>query len=446
MNEAPADRPDLEPSSPESLAKEAADARANVSPDQAPGFFGIDTTPLEVASAERSEPGVASDVGWLVAVEPGAAGTFPGPVLLPVDRVPLWRTFLWIGGGLAGMTAYVGLFFLGGEPAKFATAGLESLPFLVLALLAYAGRRQLWAKILAMLYLGGVVGLTGLVWLALTWTARKDPAALREVLLSVPLAVGLAALCFAAPVRRWAAYFLPLEPNSFVHATALASVVALTVLMVAPLLALGEPPLLLVIKHGPQFHGRAPEVGSLREELYGLAWLVPVAFVAVGFPLVRTLPEARARLGLTWPRQRRIEAALVGVVVLVGAMSALDIGIDLAWQVLGWRTTDERAFAELVRFANSPGGAVIVGLVAGLGEELAVRGVLQPRLGILTSNLFFTALHAPQYNFDALLSVFLMGLVLGVVRKYTDTTTSAVVHGTYDFSLILLGYLGVGGF
>ena len=65
---------------------------------------------------------------------------------------------------------------------------------------------------------------------------------------------------------------------------------------------------------------------------------------------------------------------------------------------------------------------------------------MQPRLGILLSNLLFTALHAWQYNWDGLLSVFLIGLVLGVIRKKTNTTTSAVVHGTYDFTLIMLTY------
>jgi membrane protease YdiL (CAAX protease family) len=68
-----------------------------------------------------------------------------------------------------------------------------------------------------------------------------------------------------------------------------------------------------------------------------------------------------------------------------------------------------------------------------LSEELFVRGALQPRFGILVSNILFTALHATQYNFDALTSVFLAGIVLGLIRKYSNTTTSAIVHGLYDF-------------
>jgi len=80
----------------------------------------------------------------------------------------------------------------------------------------------------------------------------------------------------------------------------------------------------------------------------------------------------------------------------------------------------------------------VIGITAGLGEELAVRGALQPRLGILLSNLFFTSLHALQYNWDSLLVVFVVGLICGLVRKRTNTSTSAIVHGVYNFTLIML--------
>ncbi len=83
----------------------------------------------------------------------------------------------------------------------------------------------------------------------------------------------------------------------------------------------------------------------------------------------------------------------------------------------------------------------MIGVTAGVGEEMVVRGVLQPRLGILVSNLFFVGLHAFQYGFDALLSVFIIGLILGIVRARTNTTTSAIAHGTYDFILVMISAL-----
>jgi hypothetical protein len=72
-----------------------------------------------------------------------------------------------------------------------------------------------------------------------------------------------------------------------------------------------------------------------------------------------------------------------------------------------------------------------------------VRGALQPRLGLLLSNLFFVSLHAFQYGFDALLSVFIVGLVLGIVRARSNTTTSSIVHGLYDFILVMISALAL---
>jgi membrane protease YdiL (CAAX protease family) len=80
---------------------------------------------------------------------------------------------------------------------------------------------------------------------------------------------------------------------------------------------------------------------------------------------------------------------------------------------------------------------VLIGVTAGVGEEMAVRGLLQPRIGLFASNLVFTSLHAFQYGPDALLSVFVIGLILGIVRARSNTTTSAIVHGVYDFALVI---------
>ena len=88
-------------------------------------------------------------------------------------------------------------------------------------------------------------------------------------------------------------------------------------------------------------------------------------------------------------------------------------------------------------------GALVVGVCAGLGEELLVRGVLQPRLGLLLSNALFTAMHAGQYGWDMLLVIFFVGTAFGLVRKYRSTI-SALVHGLYDAVLILLAVNAAG--
>jgi membrane protease YdiL (CAAX protease family) len=279
------------------------------------------------------------------------------------------------------------------------------------------------------------------------------------------LSAGVLSLCmFVRRVRRTAAGLLPMYSDSFVHTVALATMVALILVQLIPVTVLGQPPLLEMITHFEE-HRRELErtnpdlvnssmsakmISELGKEdqsldyVAFLAWLVPSAVLAVGFPFVRTIRESLIRVGLVRPSVGQIVFALFAAIALVGVMLGLDAGISALWNKMGWPTTNEKAVEKLLNFAISPLGAVLIGVVAGLGEELFVRGVLQPRMGIVLSNLFFTAMHALQYNWDGLLSVFLIGLALGVIRKRTNTTTSAIVHGTYDFILLLLTYYSTG--
>ncbi len=143
------------------------------------------------------------------------------------------------------------------------------------------------------------------------------------------------------------------------------------------------------------------------------------------------------RLDFVTPTVLQVVGGVVGGVVLaVVAALGLDPGINQLWRSMGWGTTDVEAFSKLMSQLITPLGAVLIGVTAGVGEELAVRGLLQPRIGLIASNLVFTSLHAFQYGVDALLSVFIIGLVLGLVRMRTNTTTSAIVHGVYDFVLV----------
>jgi membrane protease YdiL (CAAX protease family) len=367
----------------------------------------------------------------------------------PPVHLGFWVTFFITGGGL------VALLFVGGETALIAASGLQAQVFVLLVLLAYAGMTRSWLRPLAFVYwtflLGGFgLAMIGLAALAVQETSRAtdtpqpwDAAPIAWSALGVLLSLLLGVTCFAPAVRRLAARFMPLDPESFVHATALATVVGLAAVCFVPLLTLGQPPILLL----PELmNGAASKGEEQRSELYELAWLVLVSVMAVGYPLARTMAESGQRLGLVGPRMRHAVFALVAGLLLVPAMWGVDEGVTWLWRRLGWPTTDSTAMSELFKAFLNPVGAIVIAVTAGIGEELAVRGALQPRLGILLSNLFFTALHALQYNFDGLLSVFLVGLVFGVIRKRTNTTTSAMVHGTYDFLLVMLMYLEVPGF
>jgi membrane protease YdiL (CAAX protease family) len=70
-------------------------------------------------------------------------------------------------------------------------------------------------------------------------------------------------------------------------------------------------------------------------------------------------------------------------------------------------------------------------LSAGLGEEITLRGALQPRLGILLCSVLFASAHV-QYTWFGMATIGLLGLALGGIRARTNTTTAIVVHSLYD--------------
>lgn len=390
----------------------------------------------------RSIPGSIGPAGG----EPSAA---PGR-----GRRPAWRP-LGLGAALAAGLVALGLL---GELGAFLTAGVNVAPFAGLAVLAALGERRDWARwltylSLALLNLGLLALSFSLVAAAalgpsLTDVDRLGPAALarlRPALLYLALGLPLAALTLLPlrpPVRRWFECRLPLRPGSLLNATGLSAVLALTALPLLALIVLdGRPPLLTLVR----LPGGADVSLRPQDQVYGLVWLLPASLLMVGYPLRRTFGAALTRLGLTRPGPQQ---ALIGVgagIALLMLAQALDPAIARLWEALGWPRTDTQAFERLIAGLITPLGAVVIGVTAGLGEEVAVRGVLQPRVGLLPANLAFTAVHAYQYSFDGLLSVLLIGLALGLLRARTSTTTSAIAHGIYNFTLVLAAALGIGG-
>jgi membrane protease YdiL (CAAX protease family) len=87
---------------------------------------------------------------------------------------------------------------------------------------------------------------------------------------------------------------------------------------------------------------------------------------------------------------------------------------------------------------QNPLGAVILGASAGIGEEAIFRGALQPRYGLVIPSLLFALLHGPQYGFNlTLLGLFGVSVILGLERKYVNTTASMITHALFNAIQIL---------
>ncbi|HET9131312.1 MAG TPA: hypothetical protein VFO86_10210, partial [Terriglobia bacterium] len=142
---------------------------------------------------------------------------------------------------------------LGGEFREFASAGLESFPFAILTVLAYASNpKGFGGKLLTLIYWIFLVGAVGIAAFAMTavvvlqikvGATDVPPPTTSQILrilaagLALLAAGGIGLLCFSPWLRRHAANRLNLDSRSFVHATALATTVAMAIMCVVPLLA-----------------------------------------------------------------------------------------------------------------------------------------------------------------------------------------------------------------
>ena len=88
--------------------------------------------------------------------------------------------------------------------------------------------------------------------------------------------------------------------------------------------------------------------------------------------------------------------------------------------------------------AGGPLAGVAVALSIALGVELFFRGAFQPRIGLpVTALAYLSTIFLPPLT-PALLAPVALAIALGVLRRWTNTTTCIIAHALYNCALILV--------
>jgi membrane protease YdiL (CAAX protease family) len=244
-----------------------------------------------------------------------------------------------------------------------------------------------------------------------------------ELAATLLLAAGLSLLLAADRVRALLLRPLGLDPASPVHAvvavaivlTVLTSIVLFSVLQREPATSIALYP---------------------TDSMVSLVSDVAIALAGVGFMLTRDFRTAGARLDLRPLRVRHLAWALGAATLfhlVVGAMEWTESIV-----LPGFHALEERFDYEFVGIPRLA-GAALVSVTAGVGEEILFRGALQPRIGIVASAVLFAMLHV-QYQVPGVLMILAVGLALGVLKRWTSTTFTVVVHVVYDLGAFLLDF------
>lgn len=232
------------------------------------------------------------------------------------------------------------------------------------------------------------------------------------------------------PTRRLLGRIMPIDPSSPVHTLAL----VLTGYLV------GNTLLTLVLGGLEELAETAVAVTVADVVIQQLAF-VAVAFVGVGVIIRRDPKSTLDRLGLVRPTATQLLIGLAWIAILV-FMQGLAGGI-WAWLNPDLAATLEGLNESLLGDFDTVGEWLILALAAGIGEEILFRGAIQPVFGLGITSLLFAVVHV-QYGFTPItVVVFLIGIILGLIRKRYNTTTAIFVHVGYNFTLGLLSLLAV---
>lgn len=231
------------------------------------------------------------------------------------------------------------------------------------------------------------------------------------------LILTLAARPVADAVAR--ALFHTVTPNRTERLTARITAIAF---LAFPVLALLRPEMLDMLR------SQEGELITPQGLVAQMAGLVTLGLAGIGLALKRDWREARERLGLTAMQPRHWMWAVIGLAAVAG------VNLGMEWvekHVFPDLAVQDEAATQLIAAHLSLGATILLGISAGVGEEVTVRGALQPRLGLLLSSLLFASGHV-QYTWFGVLTVGLLGVSLGFIRQRSNTTTAIVVHGLYD--------------
>ncbi len=278
---------------------------------------------------------------------------------------------------------------------------------------------------------------------ALTISLNPANAELRDMIdpLQAMIVAGFALFCAtfgynlirSEETREWLAGRLTAyKPNSAVHLTAvLLALLVLTLNMFQFVLTGG-------------LDGVAESVEASGVSVYAslfetVLWLV-AAFLGVGFAIRRTMPATLERLGLRTPTSRDM---LTGLGIGVGLFLASVI-FTAVWQSLA----DPETFAQQIRaaegFTRQLQTLPVILLVTGgaaVGEEIFMRGALQPIFGIGLTSAFFALLHTQYLLTPTFGFIFLVGVVLGLIRRNVGTTAALLAHFVYNVAPFILAML-----
>ena len=175
---------------------------------------------------------------------------------------------------------------------------------------------------------------------------------------------------------------------------------------------------------------------------YGGIAFTTLALCGVGIFIARSSKTIRQRLSLLKPNKINITLGVFIIfasfvydwywIVYTHHLSGQDIAFRLSYY-------NSETFTLCNSFLLSVIFAMLASACAAAGEEILIRGALQPVFGILPAALMHGLLHGQfAHNNIFVVQVTIWSLFLGLVKRYTNTSTTIIGHAGFNMFTILL--------
>jgi uncharacterized protein len=313
------------------------------------------------------------------------------------------------------------------------------IPGIILALLLstwahFANDKPFLAIALYVVFGLGAIGFTAFGVLVLLTGDRaaaeleQDIAANRSGVFMIAAGV-LVGLALIPQVRQLLAKVTPINPASKPDMLGLVIIAAMSVMMIWSI------DLTFTDSNGETDFGTVDNLALIGQA----ALLVGISYFAVGGAINRDLRSVKDRLGLHMPTFNQVVVSLALVVPLFIISAIGGILTDIFQP--GFTEEIDSIVGEVTADLINVQGAILIGLSAGIGEEVLFRGAMQPTFGIVLTSLVFMVIHV-QYGFSfVLISLFFTSIVFGIQRIKMNTTCCIITHSAYNFCVVMLSVL-----
>lgn len=220
------------------------------------------------------------------------------------------------------------------------------------------------------------------------------------------------------------------RPDSLVHQTAVLHCLLFVVYTIFNFVILGG-------LEGVAESLEQTEITPISIVFEGTLWVV-AALLGVGFAIRRTWSQTAERLGLIIPTGEHISAGIMsGIGMFILLLIFQGIWLTISPQTIADQTVAAEAMTSAI---ISIPMALLISTGAAIGEEIIMRGALQPVFGGWLVSGFFVVLHSQYLFTPIMLFIFVLGMTLAWLRLRYGTITAIIAHFVYNalpFILIL---------